>query len=160
MWPNPQFPVDLVIFTEEILNGKLHYLCSANSKKVLLESALCNIYRLQIATLIQDDPTTGVFQGEQQHFKAFHNSYFWHYSVLRYIYWLYYNVISIYNIFYFSHHYKDLQKKGGCYLFSFQIPNFCRFSRFIFVDFSDCSRVTKIYFSHFTIRTFSLQDLT
>ena len=28
MWPNPQFPADLVIFTEEILNGKLHFLCS------------------------------------------------------------------------------------------------------------------------------------
>ena len=24
MWPNPQFPVDLVTFTKEILNGKLH----------------------------------------------------------------------------------------------------------------------------------------
>ena len=23
MWPNPQFPADLVTFTEEILNGKL-----------------------------------------------------------------------------------------------------------------------------------------
>ena len=29
MWPNSQFPVDLVKFTEEILNGKLHFLCSA-----------------------------------------------------------------------------------------------------------------------------------
>ena len=28
MWPNPQFPADLVIFIEEILNGKLHFLCS------------------------------------------------------------------------------------------------------------------------------------
>ena len=28
MWPNPQFPEDLVTFTEEILNGKLHFLCS------------------------------------------------------------------------------------------------------------------------------------
>ena len=28
MRPNPQFPADLVIFTEEILNGKLHFLCS------------------------------------------------------------------------------------------------------------------------------------
>ena len=28
MWPNPKFPVDLVTFTEEILNGKLHFLCS------------------------------------------------------------------------------------------------------------------------------------
>ena len=28
MWPNPQFPVDLVTFTEDILNGKLHVLGS------------------------------------------------------------------------------------------------------------------------------------
>ena len=28
MWPNSQFPADLVIFTEETLNGKLHFLCS------------------------------------------------------------------------------------------------------------------------------------
>ena len=28
MWPNPQIPADLVTFTEETLNGKLHFLCS------------------------------------------------------------------------------------------------------------------------------------
>ena len=28
MLPNPQKIADLVIFTEEILNGKLHFLCS------------------------------------------------------------------------------------------------------------------------------------
>ena len=28
MQPNPHFPADLVTFTEEILNGKLHFLCS------------------------------------------------------------------------------------------------------------------------------------
>ena len=28
MWPNPQFPAGLVTFTEEILNGKLHFLRS------------------------------------------------------------------------------------------------------------------------------------
>ena len=28
MWPNPQFTTDLVTITEEILNGKLHFLCS------------------------------------------------------------------------------------------------------------------------------------
>ena len=28
MWPNPQFPEDLVTFTEEIPNGKLHFSCS------------------------------------------------------------------------------------------------------------------------------------
>ena len=33
MWPNPQFPDDLVIFPEEILNGKLRFLCSARSSK-------------------------------------------------------------------------------------------------------------------------------
>ena len=34
MWPNPQFPVDLVTFAAEILNGKLHFLhseCSLGS---------------------------------------------------------------------------------------------------------------------------------
>ena len=30
MWPNLQFPADLVTFTEEILNEKLHFLCSDN----------------------------------------------------------------------------------------------------------------------------------
>ena len=29
MQPNPQETADLVTFTEEILNGKLHFLCSA-----------------------------------------------------------------------------------------------------------------------------------
>ena len=33
MWPNPQFPGNLVTFTEEILNGKLHFLCSGRSLK-------------------------------------------------------------------------------------------------------------------------------
>ena len=28
MWPNPQLPVDLVTFTEDILNGKLNFLCT------------------------------------------------------------------------------------------------------------------------------------
>ena len=28
MRPNPQVPADLVTFTEEILNGKLHFLCN------------------------------------------------------------------------------------------------------------------------------------
>ena len=27
MWPNPRFTADLVTFTKEILNGKLHFLC-------------------------------------------------------------------------------------------------------------------------------------
>ena len=29
MGPNPQFPSNLVTFTEEIFNGKLNFLCSA-----------------------------------------------------------------------------------------------------------------------------------
>ena len=29
MWPNPQFPADLVAFTEEILNGKLNFFAVA-----------------------------------------------------------------------------------------------------------------------------------
>ena len=34
MWPNAQFPADLVTFTEEILNGKLHVLCSGTSLRL------------------------------------------------------------------------------------------------------------------------------
>ena len=35
MWANPQETVDLVAFTEEILNGKLHFLYSEDSKEHL-----------------------------------------------------------------------------------------------------------------------------
>ena len=35
MWTNPQFPADLVTFTEEILNGKFHFLCSEYTRKLL-----------------------------------------------------------------------------------------------------------------------------
>ena len=33
MWPNPQFPAGLVTFTEKILNGNLHFLCSVEAIK-------------------------------------------------------------------------------------------------------------------------------
>ena len=33
MWPNPQESADLVSFTEEILNGKLRFLCSVHVSK-------------------------------------------------------------------------------------------------------------------------------
>ena len=36
MWPNPQFPADLVTFTEEILNEKLHFLCSDPSSDLII----------------------------------------------------------------------------------------------------------------------------
>ena len=32
MWQKLQFPSDLVLFTEEIFNGKLHFLCSERGK--------------------------------------------------------------------------------------------------------------------------------
>ena len=34
MWLNPQETADLVTFTEEILNGKLHFLCNGNGKGI------------------------------------------------------------------------------------------------------------------------------
>ena len=38
MWPKTQFPVDLVTFTEEILDGKLNFLCNVEKCfEVLLE---------------------------------------------------------------------------------------------------------------------------
>ena len=49
MWTNPQFPADLVTFTKEILNGKLHFLCNVFSlyTKVMLILILINVYYLQ-----------------------------------------------------------------------------------------------------------------
>ena len=35
MWPNPQETADLVTFTEEILNEKLHFLCSVLQEEKL-----------------------------------------------------------------------------------------------------------------------------
>ena len=35
MWPNPQFTADLIIFTEEILNGKLDFLCSVDQNFIV-----------------------------------------------------------------------------------------------------------------------------
>ena len=31
MWLKPHFPANLVTFTEEIFNGKFHFLCSADT---------------------------------------------------------------------------------------------------------------------------------
>ena len=55
MWPNPQFPADLVTFTEEIFNGKLHFLCRVSCRplafnlikeRTLLRSCLSAFFNL------------------------------------------------------------------------------------------------------------------
>ena len=38
MWLNPQEIADLVTFTEEILNGKLYFLCNESSVNTLLDT--------------------------------------------------------------------------------------------------------------------------
>ena len=40
MWPNSQFPADLVTFTEEILNEKLHFL---NGEAWFVNVKLCGL---------------------------------------------------------------------------------------------------------------------
>ena len=54
MSPNPQFPADLVTLAEEILNGKLHFLC-----RVDLASLKSDIDKLDIDKLdkVQSDWT-------------------------------------------------------------------------------------------------------
>ena len=39
MWPNPQFPADLLTFTKEILNGNLHFLCSVSIRNAYSDKA-------------------------------------------------------------------------------------------------------------------------
>ena len=50
MWPNPKKTVDLVTFAEEILNGKLDFLCSVTAVKQITTSktskvswVICNL---------------------------------------------------------------------------------------------------------------------
>ena len=55
MWPNPQFPADLVVFTEEILNGKMELQSEQEQhlRKFLYESLLNSVWlwkRAQLAT--------------------------------------------------------------------------------------------------------------
>ena len=38
MWPNQQFPAILLTYTEEIFNGKLHFLCSAAVHYIYFQS--------------------------------------------------------------------------------------------------------------------------
>ena len=49
MWPNSQFPMDLVTFTDEILNGKLHFLCCAWNGSFSNQSE--NFYNILISYL-------------------------------------------------------------------------------------------------------------
>ena len=45
MWPNSQFPADLVTFTEEILNKKLYFLCSETFQERKLRSVFLRLSR-------------------------------------------------------------------------------------------------------------------
>ena len=47
MWPNPQKTADLVTFTEEVLNGKLHFLCGGEVNS--------NIFKKIIAALSSNE---------------------------------------------------------------------------------------------------------
>ena len=40
MRPNPQFPAALVTFTEEILNGKLQFLCCVGGERWVLRGGM------------------------------------------------------------------------------------------------------------------------
>ena len=47
MWPNPQETADLVTFTEEILNGRLHFFCAVPSTQNILIRTIVNVLKLK-----------------------------------------------------------------------------------------------------------------
>ena len=53
--PNPQFPADLVSFTEEILYGRLHFLCS--DKIDPCKFLVFNFQKLLLKELVAEDIT-------------------------------------------------------------------------------------------------------
>ena len=52
MLPNPRFSVDLVTFTEEVFNGKLHFLCSfkKNQSYYLRYDVVSTLRRRHVST--------------------------------------------------------------------------------------------------------------
>ena len=71
MWPYPQEILDLVTFTEKILNGKLHFLCSENwinlstglQKSLILKLPTLNNFPLgfENKTRFKDEMQSGSF---------------------------------------------------------------------------------------------------
>ena len=50
MWLNPQETADLVTFTEEIFNGKLHFLCSERRVHVFRKRLRCGALQQYLTT--------------------------------------------------------------------------------------------------------------
>ena len=50
MRPNPQSPKDLVTFTEEIPNGKLHFLCSVSFYEIMSLGLILKFYQVENLT--------------------------------------------------------------------------------------------------------------
>ena len=57
MWPNPQETSDLVTFTEELLHGKLHFLCSERNILGTLLIALNGRKTLTALTELKNSPS-------------------------------------------------------------------------------------------------------
>ena len=59
MWPNPQETADLVTFTEEIINGKLHFLCSViKLTKICKENQMWNVLYIRVYDVTFDELKT------------------------------------------------------------------------------------------------------
>ena len=53
MWPNPTFPADLVTFTGEMLDGKLHFLCNGCSLLLVLALLTWSLFVLWLSWLFE-----------------------------------------------------------------------------------------------------------
>ena len=64
MWPHSQFPVDLVTFTEEILNGKLHFLCRVEYQHYNEKNYLLSLIFRQLEVLSNSFKSTYIISGQ------------------------------------------------------------------------------------------------
>ena len=82
MWPNPQFLADLVTFTEEILNGKLRFFCSAITTQPFHSRSNCkknfrsNFFILFLAGELCKTSTFRIFAGNKLSVELV-NLFFW-----------------------------------------------------------------------------------
>ena len=120
MWPNPQFPTDLVTFTEEFLNGKCHFCAVASwlfiSSLIMFSFTVYLVFSLVFKYLLLSHFRIRRYANEQPLFptllltislnmiyqfpnSCFIKKYFFHY-------------FKKFSIFPFCHFYADIWKKA------------------------------------------------
>ena len=94
MWPNPQFPADLVTFTGAILNGKLHFLCSDRNIVFLRQTKYLHFSNCNCMVIFLFDPLLTILKTLICHTKIYISVWIkifpMHYKIFNIWYWIFF----------------------------------------------------------------------